>query len=191
MLVDDRARDLDLVVALLNTYDAYASRPERLDTVASLVRLVEQVGWSELPTSRLAHRDVIAVKALREQVRAVFAAAAEGDGDGAAELCSQLLARVRPVLAVRPGDPRASLAVADEGGDVVRRFEQRVSVAVAIALATPGVKLGLCDAHPCRCAYVDRSRAGARRFCCQLCADRFAAAAYRRRQRSGQRNGDE
>jgi predicted RNA-binding Zn ribbon-like protein len=184
VLVDDRARDLDLVVALLNTYDAYASRPERLDTVASLVRLVEEVGWTDAATSRLAHRDVVAVKALREQVRAVFAAAADEDVDGAAELCSRLLARVRPVLAVRPGDPRASLGLAEEGGDVVRRFETQVSVAVAVALATPGVKLGLCDAHPCRCAYVDRSRAGSRRFCCQLCADRFAAAAYRRRQRS-------
>jgi predicted RNA-binding Zn ribbon-like protein len=184
VLVDDRARDLDLVVALLNTYDAYASHPERLDTVASLVRLVEEVGWSDVATSRLAHRDVVAVKDLREQVRAVFAAAADEDVDGAAELCSGLLARVRPVLAVRPGDPRASLGLAEEGADVVRRFETRVSVAVAIALATPGVKLGLCVAHPCRCAYVDRSRAGSRRFCCQLCADRFAAAAYRRRQRS-------
>ena len=183
MIVDDRARDLDLVVALLNTYDAYDARPERLDTVASLVRLVDAVGWSDLPTSRLTARDVVAVKELREQVRSVFEAAA-GDGDEAGRRCNDLLARVRPVLALHHGAQRLALGVADGSNEVVHRFEQHVTVAVAVGLATPGVRLGLCDAHPCRCAYVDRSRAGSRRFCCELCADRFAAAAYRARKKT-------
>lgn len=185
MIVDDRARDLDLVVALLNTYDAYDARPERLDTVASLARLVEAVGWDDLPTSRLAARDVLAVKRLREQVRSVFDAAAAGDAAEAGRRCNHLLARVRPVLALHGVEQRLALGVADVGHKVVQRFEQHVSVAVAVGLATPGVRLGLCDAHPCHCAYVDRSRAGTRRFCCELCADRYAAAAYRRRRRGG------
>ena len=183
MFVDDRASDLDVVVSLLNTYDAYDARPERLGSVESLKRLFAILGWTDVATSRLTPRDVVAVKALREQIREIFAQAAEGNAAAAATACNKLLARVRPVLALHPSDDRSALGVADGGSDAVRRLEDRASVAVAVGLATPGIRLGLCDAHPCRCAYVDRSRAATRRFCCGLCADRFAAAAYRRRRR--------
>jgi predicted RNA-binding Zn ribbon-like protein len=181
VIVDDRASDLDVVVSLLNTYDAYDAAPERLTSVESLKRLFAKIGWTDVATSRLAQRDVVAVKKLREQVRAIFAGAADGDAAAAALACNALLARVRPVLALQVDADRSALGVADAGSDAVRRLEERVAVAVAVGLATPGVRLGLCDAHPCRCAYVDRSRARSRRFCCELCADRFAAAAYRRR----------
>jgi predicted RNA-binding Zn ribbon-like protein len=183
VLVDDRASDLDVVVALLNTYDAYDPEPERLRGVASLKRLFTTLGWADVATSRLTGRDVAAVKELREQVRGIFAGLAEGNAAAAVEACNDLLARVRPVLALHPGAQQTVLGVADGDSNAVRRLEQRVSVAVAIGLASPGIRLGLCDAHPCRCAYVDRSRAGTRRFCCELCADRFAAAAYRARRK--------
>jgi predicted RNA-binding Zn ribbon-like protein len=183
MFVDDRASDLDVVVSLLNTYDAYATRPERLVSVESLKRLFAALGWTDVATSRLTRRDVVAVKELREQVRGIFAEVADDNAAAAAQACNELLARVRPVLALHPAAQRTVLGVAEAGSDAVRRLEDRVSVAVAIGLASPGIRLGLCDAHPCRCAYVDHSRAGSRRFCCELCADRFAAAAYRRRRK--------
>lgn len=183
MIVDDRASDLDVVVALLNTYDAYDAEPERLHSVESLKRLVAALGWTDVATSRLTQRDVVAVKELREQIREIFAEAADGDAAAAANACNRLLARVRPVLALHPAQDRAALGVAEAGSNAVRRLEDRVSLAVAVGLASPGIRLGLCDAHPCHCAYVDRSRAGTRRFCCELCADRFAAAAYRRRRK--------
>jgi predicted RNA-binding Zn ribbon-like protein len=183
VFVDDRASDLDVVITLLNTYDAYASRPERLTSVDSLKRLFVTLGWTDVATSRLTQRDVMVVKELREEIRAIFAALADGDAAAAAQACNELLARVRPQLALHPTAQRTLLGVAEAGSNAVRRLEDRVSVAVAIGLASPGIRLGLCDAHPCRCAYVDRSRAGSRRFCCELCADRFAAAAYRRRRK--------
>jgi predicted RNA-binding Zn ribbon-like protein len=183
VFVDDRASDLGVVVSLLNTYDAYDARPERLTSVESLKRLFAALGWSDVATSRLTQGDVAAVKQLREQVRGIFAEVADGNAAEAATSCNELLARVRPVLALHPAAQRTVLGVADEGSNAVRRLENRVSVAVAIGLASPGLRLGLCDADPCRCAYVDRSRAGTRRFCCELCADRFAAAAYRRRRK--------
>jgi predicted RNA-binding Zn ribbon-like protein len=43
-------------------------------------------------------------------------------------------------------------------------------------------RLRTCVADPCRCVYVDRTRAGRQRYCCELCNDRMASAAYRRRQ---------
>ena len=36
---------------------------------------------------------------------------------------------------------------------------------------------------PCRCVYVDRTKANRQRYCCELCNDRMASAAYRRRNR--------
>jgi predicted RNA-binding Zn ribbon-like protein len=189
MFVDDRASDLDVVVALLNTYDAYDAQPERLGSVESLKRLFATLGWTDVATSRLTQPDVVVVKALREQVRGIFAEVADDNAAAAAQACNELLARVRPVLALHPAAQRTVLGVAEGGSNAVRRLEDRVSVAVAIGLASPGIRLGLCDAHPCRCAYVDRSRAGSRRFCCELCADRFAAAAYRRRRKDTEQPG--
>src|SRR5471032_2891507 len=100
MFVDDRASDLDVVVSLLNTYDAYDARPERLRSVESLKRLFVTLGWTDVATSRLTQRDVVVVKELREQVRGIFADVADGNAAAAAEACNELLARVRPVLAL-------------------------------------------------------------------------------------------
>ncbi|MGW5667042.1 CGNR zinc finger domain-containing protein [Micromonospora sp. NPDC003776] len=38
---------------------------------------------------------------------------------------------------------------------------------------------------PCRAPYLDRTRAGRQRYCCELCNNRAAAAAYRSRSRRG------
>jgi predicted RNA-binding Zn ribbon-like protein len=43
-------------------------------------------------------------------------------------------------------------------------------------------RMGVCQAAPCNCVYIDRSRARTRRYCCDQCNDRAAIAAYRRRQ---------
>ncbi len=43
-------------------------------------------------------------------------------------------------------------------------------------------RIGRCEAHGCRCAFLDRSRNGSRRFCSLGCQNRTKAAAYRRRQ---------
>ena len=40
---------------------------------------------------------------------------------------------------------------------------------------------GICGSDPCRCVFVDRTRAGTRKYCCDYCNDRLAARAYRRR----------
>jgi len=45
-------------------------------------------------------------------------------------------------------------------------------------------RFGICDAAPCCCVYVDRSKNRRRRYCSQLCTDRAAQAAYRSRRRA-------
>jgi len=54
------------------------------------------------------------------------------------------------------------------------------ALAQAMAAGGPG-RFGTCLADPCRCVYVDRTRSGRQRYCCELCNDRIAAAAYRSR----------
>ena len=75
------------------------------------------------------------------------------------------------------GDP-----VARSGGDPVAELAAIAVDALAQAMAVGGPgRFGTCAGNPCKCAYVDRTRAGRQRFCCQLCNDRMAAAAYRSR----------
>jgi predicted RNA-binding Zn ribbon-like protein len=66
--------------------------------------------------------------------------------------------------------------------DPVRSLATLLADALAQAMTAGGPeRFGVCAADPCRCAYLDRTRAGRRRFCCQWCTDRVAAAAYRDR----------
>jgi predicted RNA-binding Zn ribbon-like protein len=56
--------------------------------------------------------------------------------------------------------------------------------ALARAIADgSGDRLRTCVGDPCRCVYVDRTKANRQRYCCELCNDRMASAAYRRRNR--------
>jgi hypothetical protein len=64
----------------------------------------------------------------------------------------------------------------------------RLAVLAADALARAmtagsGDRLRTCVGDPCRCVYVDRTKANRQRYCCELCNDRMASAAYRRRNR--------
>jgi predicted RNA-binding Zn ribbon-like protein len=80
----------------------------------------------------------------------------------------------------------ARIAAVSPDNDPVRRLGALSADALARAMAVGGPgRFGTCAGHPCRCGYVDRTRAGRQRFCCQLCNDRMAAAAYRERARGG------
>jgi predicted RNA-binding Zn ribbon-like protein len=125
--------------------------------------------------------DLPALRALREALRSAFTA---GSAEDAARALNPLLlsAAAVPVLVPEPGD-HARLSVAP-GVAGLPALAARLPSALAAHVARPGIaRLGACAAHPCACAYVDRTRAGTRRYCCDLCDDRAAAAAYRSRQR--------
>ena len=66
----------------------------------------------------------------------------------------------------------------------VAALEARLPAAAAAFVAEHGTgRLGVCGSDPCRCVFVDRTRAGTRKYCCSYCNDRFAARAYRRRKK--------
>jgi len=171
---DDPA--LRLAVAFVNTYDLLDDPQDRL-TVPVARTLADRHGFRALGAA-LRTRDLPALRDLRQQLYQVFAepdAAAKTDALNAVLAGADARARlVADGAAVRLG--------AVGGPGPIESYGVTLADALARVLATGGAdRLGTCVADPCRCGYVDRTRAGRQRYCCDLCNDRMAAAAYRRR----------
>jgi len=172
---DDAA--LHLVVDFCNTHDLLAEPPDRL-TVARARAIADRHGRAEL-TARLREADLPALKAVRSRLYAVFAA--DTAADKAAELNALLERQGAAARLVDVGGEDFRMA-ATGGRDPVSRLAVVLADALARALAEGGAqRLRTCIGDPCRCVYVDRTRAGRQRYCCELCNDRMASAAYRRR----------
>ncbi len=170
--------DLELAVALVNTVDLLETPPDRLVEDADARHLLERAGH---PTDAAAIRpgDVAHLRELRERLRSVFTAATP---DAAVRLLNDWLAEVGAAPKLAPTDNGAwTLTIATDGHGV-EALRVRLPAAVARFVARWGpARLGYCAADPCRCVYLDRTPAATRRYCCQWCTDRIAAAAYRRR----------
>jgi len=172
---------LSLAVDFLNTYDSYNVPPELL-SIERVRRLTAHHGHPRLGLD-LREGDVAALRAMRERLRPAFASPDPAEKIRALD---EVLAEQATGARLR-GDPDGLPRLAAAGGrDPVGRLAVTVADALAHALATGGPeRLRTCAGDPCRCVYVDRTRAGRQRYCCQLCNDRMAAAAYRQRRRSG------
>jgi predicted RNA-binding Zn ribbon-like protein len=175
------ATDLDLVVLLVNSYDLLDDPPDRLHDLRWFSGALRAVGHGTLADA-LTKSDLRALRLLRDRLREVFEAA---DMTAVAEVLNPLLPRSRAVpLLVPDGTGGASLAVApDRTG--ISALQARLPAALAAFVAASGAqRLGTCAGDPCTCAFVDRTRAGTRRYCCSICNDRTAARSYRARQRT-------
>jgi predicted RNA-binding Zn ribbon-like protein len=100
----------------------------------------------------------------------------------AAGLVNGLLAEAGAVARLLPGGP-AGVDLHAVGPPVgVTGLQALLTDALARHVARHGVvRLGVCSGSPCECVFVDRTKAVRQRYCCGLCSDRVAAAAYRRR----------
>ncbi len=173
--------DLDLVVLLVNSLDLLAAEPDRLGDLTWFGTALRQTGHRAL-ADQLTDRDLPALRQLREDLRSVFESA---DPAAVAEHLNAMLRRSRAVPVLVPDADRLRLAVAPDriGSDALLA---RLPAALAAYVAEHGLaRLGICGSDPCRCAFVDRTRAGTRRYCCGWCNDRRAARAYRRRRAGG------
>jgi predicted RNA-binding Zn ribbon-like protein len=167
------APELALAIDLCNTYDLLENPPDilRLDLLrrvadtAGRLALVEGLRDSDLPALRELRGGLYQVFAQTESADKV--AAINAVLDRASARAQIVDGRLHPVGGP---DPLDRLAAALAG-----------ALAHAIADGDPG-RLRLCAADPCRCVYMDRTRANRQRYCCDLCNDRMAAKAYRRRQ---------
>jgi predicted RNA-binding Zn ribbon-like protein len=176
------ADDLELAVLLVNSYDELADPPDRLTSLDWYAAVLRAVGHPA-QANALGPGDLGLLRALRGGLRAAFTAATP---QAAALALNPLLLTTAavPVLVSGP-DGRARLSVAP-GALGLPALAARLPTALAAHIARHGMtRLGSCAAHPCGCVYVDRTRAGRRRYCCDLCNDRAAAAAYRNRRSSG------
>jgi predicted RNA-binding Zn ribbon-like protein len=180
MDVDRNERDLDLAVELVNTHWVLADPPDRLTDTATFQGILRDAGEDVL-AGELAAEDLPRLRALRTQLAPLF----DAPPAEAVERLDRLL-RAAPV--------QAGLALGDEGragwtwaaGEHgMPALRARLLAALAEHLVRNGTaRIGVCDAEPCRCVYVDRSRARTRRYCCDQCNDRAAAAAYRARRKA-------
>jgi predicted RNA-binding Zn ribbon-like protein len=168
MEADGPLPDLGLAVLLLNSVDLLEQPPDRMaDDLQWWRRALTRYGHAEL-ADRQRDGDLPVLHSLRATIREVFECT---DAAEARELLNVALLRAGAVVQLSP-----------EGLAVRGDLPARLLFAVARQLAEHGVtRLGICASDPCRCAYVDRSRGGTRRYCCTICNDRAAARAYRRR----------
>ncbi len=178
-VVNLHEREVDLAVGLVNTWDVLDDDPEFLRDLPNLRRFLQHHGLER--EARVAtDGDLKRVRSLRRRVRSVFEADTEAE---AVETLNDLLADA--VAQLRPEKDGWRFAYEPRRGrDLADRLAPRVAAALLESIRTDGWdRFGVCDALPCRCVYIDRSRNRSRRYCCQLCADRIAAAAYRERSR--------
>jgi predicted RNA-binding Zn ribbon-like protein len=166
--MDEPYGDLDLAVLLLNSVDLLEEPADRMaDDLVWWRRVLRRVGHSELALEQR-DQDLPMLQALRDTIRTVFEC---DDAEDARRVLNVALLYAEAVVQVGPD----GLAVS--GG-----LRGRLLFAVTQHVAEHGVqRLGVCASDPCRCAYVDHTRGGTRRYCCDICNDRAAARAYRRR----------
>lgn len=170
------ASDLDLAVLLVNTHDTLEDPPDRLTDLDWLVSAFDRVGHGDL-ADQLTRRDLPRLRRLREVLRSAFEASST---DEVAAVLNPELTRAKAVPLLSPeGELTVGLGLTGYAA-----LAARLPSAVARQVADRGPqRLGICTSDPCQCAFVDRTRAGTKRYCCSWCNDRHAARVYRRRKR--------
>lgn len=172
---------LRLAVTLLHSYWVLQDPVDQL-SVARLRTAGRELGLAEV-TEPLGEPDLPALRDLRERLYQVFAAP-----DPAARVAAlnEVLAEVSAGTVIEPTPEGALRLTPLPRPGPAGPFAAVVTGALARAAAAGGAdRFGVCAADPCRAPYLDRTRAGRQRYCCELCNNRAAAAAYRSRSRRG------
>ncbi len=181
---------LAFVLDLCNTHDLLEDPPDRL-TIPLVDRLTTHHG---LPPFGLDPTDLEPVRALRTSLYSVFAAdSVAKQTDVLNQLFASYAAVPRLVLGGTspttppsfPSPAEVGVRFAAIGGDgaVGKLAILTADVLARVISEGSADRLRTCVGDPCRCVYVDRTKANRQRYCCELCNDRMASAAYRRRNR--------
>lgn len=180
----------DLAVRLVNTEEPGRGK-DGLTTVEAVRRLFSGGGRGV----KLADEsDLPRLRSVRIRLRAVFESADEGDEARAVNLLNELLAEypVSPVVSGHglldaEGRPQWHMHLAENANTATALFATGASMGLAVHLTEHGVdRLGICEAAPCRNAYLDTSTNRSRRYCSDRCATRANVAAYRARKREAE-----
>jgi predicted RNA-binding Zn ribbon-like protein len=175
------ASDVELALLLVNSMDLLEDPPDRLADLRWLTHVFTRVGHGEL-VAELRSRDLPRLRRLRDALRSVFETY---DDAAAADVLNPLLQKSKAIPLIDVSRAGGTTLRVGMGLHGAAALEARLPAALASFVAEHGVgRLGVCGSDPCRCVFVDRTRAGTRKYCCSYCNDRFAARAYRRRKSS-------
>ncbi|MBT2391324.1 CGNR zinc finger domain-containing protein [Streptomyces maoxianensis] len=177
----------DYAVRLVNTEEPARNK----DSLTSVDAVRELFGPSAQAARRATEADVTRFRSVRGRLRAVFTAADAGDETQAVDLLNSLLLEfpVNPQISGhehRDEDdrPKWHMHLADHPSNATAGYAAIAAMGLAFHLTEYGVdRLGLCQAAPCRNAYLDTSTNRSRRYCSDRCATRANVAAYRARKR--------
>jgi predicted RNA-binding Zn ribbon-like protein len=177
----------DFAVRLVNTEEPLRGT----DGLTSIEAVRALFGESQHAARRAGDADVTRLRGIRTRLRAVFTAAAEGDEERAVDLLNALLLEypASPQISGHDflddaGRPRWHLHLAEHASNATTAYAAIACIGLAFQLTDLGVdRLGLCEATPCRNAYIDTSTNRSKRYCSDRCATRANVAAYRARKR--------
>ncbi|MFE5485564.1 CGNR zinc finger domain-containing protein [Streptomyces sp. NPDC056527] len=177
----------DYAVRLVNTEEPARNK----DSLTSVEAVRELFGAASQMARRATDADVTRFRSVRARLRAVFTAADEGDHTQAVDLLNSLLLEfpVSPQISGHDylddeGHPRWHMHLADHPSNATAGYAAIAAMGLAFHLTEFGAdRLGLCQASPCRNAYLDTSTNRSRRYCSDRCATRANVAAYRARKR--------
>jgi predicted RNA-binding Zn ribbon-like protein len=171
----------EYAVRLVNTADPGRRGHDKLASLSALrsfladqPRLSDQATESDLP--RLVE--------LRAELREVFESVERGDTRKAVEQLNRLLVEhpIRPQISDHD-DSDWHLHLTEQGG-AAERYAAGAVMGLTVLVTSLGIdRLGVCQAPPCRNAFVDTSTNRSRRYCSDRCATRANVAAYRARKR--------
>ncbi|MEU3753013.1 CGNR zinc finger domain-containing protein [Streptomyces olivoreticuli] len=177
----------DYAVRLVNTEE-----PARgTDSLTSVEALRELFGAGAQAARRASDSDVTRLRSVRTRLRAIFEAADAGEEVRAVDLLNALLMEfpVSPQISGHEyrdedGRPKWHMHIADHAANASSSYTATACMGLAVHLTELGVdRLGICQAAPCRNAYLDTSTNRSRRYCSDRCATRANVAAYRARKR--------
>ncbi|AJT64448.1 CGNR zinc finger domain-containing protein [Streptomyces chattanoogensis] len=177
----------DFAVRLVNTEQPWRGG----DTLTTVEAVRELFGPAGQSARRATDSDVTRLRAVRARLRAVFEAADAGDEVLAVDLLNALMIEfpVSPQISGHEyrndnGRPNWHMHIADHAANATASYAATACMGLAFHLTELGVdRLGICEARPCRNAYLDTSTNRSRRYCSDRCATRANVAAYRARKR--------
>ncbi|MFJ3926873.1 CGNR zinc finger domain-containing protein [Streptomyces sp. NPDC090022] len=177
----------DYAVRLVNTEEPARNK----DTLTSVDAVRALFGASAQMARRVTDADVTRFRNVRGRLRSVFEAADSGDHVLAVDRLNSLLMEfpVSPQISGHDylddeGRPNWHMHLADHPSNATAGYAAIASMGLAFHLTELGAdRLGLCQAPPCRNAFLDTSTNRSRRYCSDRCATRANVAAYRARKR--------
>jgi predicted RNA-binding Zn ribbon-like protein len=177
----------ELAVRLVNTAGGAGEDGDRLGNLDGLRALVAD---REHLNTGVTRSDLDALRSLRAEFRAFFAACADGDGADAGARLNALLIQhpVQPQLSGHDGQ-RWHVHYT-ESGSVADKYAAGAVMGLAVRLTDLGIdRFGVCQAAGCQGVFIDVSTSNTRRYCSDRCMNRANVSAFRARKR-GEGDGE-